>query len=182
MISSTRPQPRSLFSLAALLFAIFTLQLIAPAIGAQVVPAAPIPQQILAAKKVFISNAGGMLDLNMVSGDPRRDYNEFYAAMQAWGRYSLVGSPAEADIVVQISIIYIPRQIGADTVPFPSFRVALLDPKNGITLWILDEFLVDKPNLGLIFKKNRDKVFDEAINKLVNDLKVLTAAPAVPAN
>jgi len=81
MISSTRPQPRSLFSLAALLFAIFTLQLIAPAIGAQVVPAAPIPQQILAAKKVFISNAGGMLDLNMVSGDPRRDYNEFYAAM-----------------------------------------------------------------------------------------------------
>ena len=166
--------------LSLLSFAFFALQMIVPAIGAQV-PAAPIPQQILAAKTVFISNAGGMLDLNVVSGDPRRDYNQFYAAMQAWGRYSLVGSPAEADMVVQISIIYIPRQIGAETVPFPSFRVALLDPKTGVTLWVLDEFLVDKPNLGLIFKKNRDKIFDEAIDKLVNDLKTLTAVPVESA-
>jgi hypothetical protein len=166
--------------LALLSFAVFVLHLSVPVFGAQV-PVAPIPQQILAAKKVFISNAGGMLDLNLVSGDPRRDYNEFYAAMQAWGRYSLVGSPPDADMVVQISIIYIPRQIGAEEVPFPSFRVALLDPKTGINLWVLDEFLVDKPNLGLIFKKNRDKVFDEAIDKLVNDLKALTAAQVEPA-
>jgi hypothetical protein len=65
---------------ALLSFAVLVLQLFVPIIRAQV-PVAPIPQQILAAKKVFISNAGGMLDLNMVSGDPRRDYNEFYAAM-----------------------------------------------------------------------------------------------------
>jgi hypothetical protein len=166
--------------LVILSLAIFAAQLIVPAIGAQV-SAAPLPQQILTAKKVFISNAGGMLDLNLVSGDPKRDYSQFYAAMQAWGRYSLVSSPADADMVVQISIIYIPRQVGADTVPFPSFRVALLDPKTGVALWVLDEFLVDKPNLGLIFKKNRDKVFDEAIDKLVNDLKALTAAPPEPA-
>ena len=118
--------------------------------------------------------------LAVVTGDPRRDYNEFYAAMQTWGHYSLVGSPAEADLVIQISIIYIPRQ--NFTEPFPFFRVALLDPKSNVTLWVLDEFLVDKPNFSMILKKNRDKVFDEAINKLVNDLKVLTAAPAVPAN
>lgn len=166
--------------LVLLSFAIFALQLSVSAIRAQV-PVAPLPQQILTAKKVFISNAGGMLDLNMVSGDPRRDYNQFYAAMQAWGRYSLVGSPADADMVVQISIIYIPRQIGAEEVPFPSFRVALVDPKTSVTLWVLDEFLVDKPNLGLIFKKNRDKVFDEAIEKLVSDLKALTAVPGDPA-
>jgi hypothetical protein len=157
-----------------------TLLLLVPALTAQT-PAAPLPSQILTAKKVFISNAGGLLDLNIVSGDPRRDYNEFYAAMQTWGHYSLVGSPAEADLVVQISIIYIPRQSGNETVPFPSFRVALLDPKSNVTLWVLDEFLVDKPNLGLIFKKNRDKVFDEAIEKLVSDLKALTAMPGDPA-
>jgi hypothetical protein len=168
------------FRLLSLFIFIAALPLIVPVIGAQVT-AAPLPQQILAAKKVFISNAGGMLDLNVVSGDPRRDYNQFYAAMQAWGRYSLVGSPADADMVVQISIIYIPRQIGADTTPFPSFRVALLDPKTGVALWVLDEFLVDKPSMGLIFKKNRDKVFDEAIDRLVSDMKVLTAAPVEPA-
>ncbi|MGA2849711.1 MAG: hypothetical protein ABSE46_12005 [Terracidiphilus sp.] len=150
-----------------------------PALTAQT-PAARLPSQILTAKKVFISNAGGLLDLNTVSGDPRRAYNQFYAAMQAWGHYSLVGSPAEADLIAQISIIYIPRQIGAEAVPFPSFRVALLDTKSNVTLWVLDEYLVEKPNLSLIFKKNRDKVFDEAIEKLVSDLKALTTVPADP--
>jgi hypothetical protein len=165
--------------LVLLSFAVFAFQLIGPAIRAQV-SAAPIPRQILTAKTVFISNAGGLLDLNVVSGDSKRHYDEFYAAMNAWGRYSLVGSPADADMVVQISIIYLPRQIGAEEVPFPSFRVALLDPKSGVTLWVLDEYLVDKPNLGLLFKKNRDKVFDQAIDKLVNDLKALAAAPGEP--
>lgn len=155
------------------------LLLFVPSLKAQTT-VAPLPSQILTAKKVLISNAGGLLDLNTVSGDPRRDYNQFYAAMQGWGHYSLVGSPAEADLVAQISILYIPRQIGAETQPLPSFRVALLNPKSNVTLWVLDEFLVDKPNPGLIFKKNRDKVFDEAIEKLVSDLKALTAVPADP--
>ena len=166
--------------LVCLSLATLILLLFVPTLNAET-PPAPLPSQILAAKKVFISNAGGLLDLNIVSGDPRRDYNQFYAAMQTWGHYSLVGSPAEADLVAQISIIYIPRQVGNQTEPFPSFRVALLDPKSNVTLWVLDEFLVDKPNLGLIFKKNRDKVFDEAINRLVTDLKTLTATPSEPA-
>jgi hypothetical protein len=148
----------------------------APALHAEAA-AAPLPSQILTAKKVFISNAGGLLDLNIVSGDRRRDYNQFYAAIRAWGRYELVASPAEADLVLQIGIIYIPRQMSAETTPFPSFRLALLDPKTNISLWVLDEFLVDKPSLGLILKKNRDKVFDQAIDRLVDDLKALSAPP-----
>jgi len=94
--------------LVCLSLATMILLLFVPTLNAET-PAAPLPSQILTAKKVFISNAGGLLDLNVVTGDPRRDYNEFYAAMQTWGHYSLVGSPAEADLVVQISIIYIPR-------------------------------------------------------------------------
>lgn len=148
-----------------------------PALLAQTV-VAPLPSQLLTAKKVFISNAGGLLDLNMVSGDRRRDYNQFYTAIQAWGRYELVASPADADLVLQISIIYIPRQIGTDVVPFPSFRLALVDPRTNITLWVFDEFLVDKPGLSMIREKNRDKAFDEAINKIVGDLKALTSQPA----
>lgn len=148
-----------------------------PALPAQT-PVAPLPSQILTAKKVFISNAGGLLDLNMVSGDSRRDYNQFYAAIQTWGHYDLVASPAESDLVLQISVIYIPRQIGGEVLPFPSFRLALLDPKTNIALWVMDEYLVDKPGLSMIREKNRDKAFDEAISKLVTDLKALTAQPA----
>jgi hypothetical protein len=146
---------------------------------AKVVSAAPIPSQILMAKKVFISNAGGLFDLNIVSGDRMRVYNQFYAAILDWGRYVPVASPAEADLVMQISIVYIPRQFGDQVVPFPSFRLALLDPKTNIALWVIDEFLVDKPGFGMIREKNRDKAFDQAIDKLVDDLKALVAQPAV---
>ena len=149
-----------------------------PALHTQVAKPAPLPFQILTAKRVFISNAGGLLDLNMVSGDRRRDYNQFYAAIQAWGHYELVASPADADLVLQISIIYIPRQFGDQVVPFPSFRLALVDPKTSIALWVLDEFLADKPGLGMIREKNRDKAFDEAIDRVVGDLKTLIFQPA----
>jgi len=142
---------------------------------------APLPSQILTAKKVFISNAGGIFDTNMVSGEPRRDYNQFYAAIKSWGRYELVGSPAEADLILQISLTSIPRQMGSEMVPFPTFKLGLLDPKTNVTLWALDVFLVDRPGFSMILKKNRDKAFDEAVAKLVDDLKALTAEPANPA-
>lgn len=145
------------------------------------IPNAPVPTQILTAKKVFITNAGGLADLDLVSGGQRRCYNQFYADIQAWGHYQLVASPAEADLVLQISITYIPRQIGADVVPFPSFRLALLDPKTDVTLWVMDEFFVDKPSLSMIREKNRDKAFNNAIEQLVDDLKALVAQPVTAA-
>ena len=69
------------------------------------VPTAPIPPQILAAKKVFIANAGGdemTGDDQRFSGGPDRAYNEFYAAMKSWGRFEIVNSPADADLLLEI--------------------------------------------------------------------------------
>ena len=46
---------------------------------------APIPAQILTAKKVFIANGGGDESREegaSYSGGPDRAYNEFYAAME----------------------------------------------------------------------------------------------------
>src|ERR1700676_192825 len=57
---------------------------------------APIPAQILSAKKVFIANGGGDESRNEAtsySGGPARTYNEFYAAMKSWGHYDLVAAP-----------------------------------------------------------------------------------------
>src|SRR5438445_7063479 len=64
----------------------------APVLSAQQsrAPIAPIPEQILAAKKVFVANAGGedpSSDDPLFSGGPDRAYNQFYAAMKTWGRY-----------------------------------------------------------------------------------------------
>jgi len=61
-------------------------------------PPAPIPAQILAAKKVFIANGGGdesHTEEVSYSGGPGRAYNEFYAAMKTWGHYELVATPGD---------------------------------------------------------------------------------------
>ena len=69
-------------------------------------PPAPIPAQILEAKKVFVANAGGdelSTDDPLFSGDPDRAYNQFYAAMKTWGKYELVSAPADADLWFEIA-------------------------------------------------------------------------------
>jgi hypothetical protein len=135
----------------------------------EVVPAAPIPSQILTAKKVFISNAGGDFDSNLWSGTPDRAYNEFYAAVKSWGRFDLVGVPGDADMILEIRLVGTP-------LPSALFRIVLLDPKTHVVLWTEIEGIP----VGL--KKTRDKNFSEAINSLVADLKALTAEPAAASN
>lgn len=77
-------------------FAILALQaIVLVAQTPKTTPPAPVPRQILAAKKVFVVNAGG----DELFDDPKfggvdRTYNQFYAAMKAWGRYELVETPA----------------------------------------------------------------------------------------
>src|SRR5882724_4612212 len=66
---------------------------------------APVPTQILAAKKVFISNAGGdelFYEDPLFDGGPDRAYNQFYASMKTSGRYELVGAPSDADLLLEI--------------------------------------------------------------------------------
>ena len=138
---------------------------------------APLPSQILTAKKVFIANGGGGFDREIWSGDPSRTYNEFYAAIKSWGHYEIVGAPADADLVFQIGIASSPRIAGGEVFPWFQARLVLLDPKSNVLLWARDEFIPEKPGLGMILKKNRDKEFSDAIGRIVADLKTLTSQP-----
>src|ERR1700722_10771796 len=67
---------------------------------------APVPDLLLSAKKVFVSNAGADSGLfpHPFNGDPDRAYNEFYANVESWGRYRLVATPAEADLVFELQL------------------------------------------------------------------------------
>ncbi len=69
-----------------------------------VLPAAPAPPQISTAKTVFIANAGGEDNPSdsQFSGGPDRAYNQFYAAIKSWGRYELVLTPANADLLLEL--------------------------------------------------------------------------------
>jgi hypothetical protein len=57
------------------------------------VPAAWLPSAIVNARKVFVTN-GGRSDLA---------YDTFYSEMKSWGKYAIVGSPEDADLIVEIS-------------------------------------------------------------------------------
>jgi hypothetical protein len=67
-------------------------------------PPAPIPSPIFAAKSVFISNATG--EVFLPHGNPDLTYNSFYEAMKSWGRYQLVSSPSDADLIFEIRFTF----------------------------------------------------------------------------
>jgi hypothetical protein len=129
-------------------------------------PAAPIPTQVLAAKRVFISNGESANPLGL----PNLAYNTFYAEMKAWGKYELVSTPGDADLVFAV------RFEGG---PFPSLRLVISDPKSRVALWPLLED-VQAWNL----KKTGRKNFDQEMAALLEDVKILTAAspPVADAN
>src|SRR5690242_9533668 len=66
--------------------------------------AAPIPSAIPAAQKVFISNAGEDNAGDLYSGAQDRCYNDFYRQVRALNRFEFVAAPADADIVLEISM------------------------------------------------------------------------------
>src|SRR5262249_58007268 len=71
-------------------------------------PGAPVPAQIITGRKAFVSNLRADTSLilpNHYSGGTDRAYNQFYAAMKGWGRYELVAVPADADLILALSLV-----------------------------------------------------------------------------
>jgi hypothetical protein len=164
------------FTFVLLLSAMSLAQKRAPA------PPAPIPAQILAAKKVFIANAGWdepYFTNTPISGGPNRAYDGFYAAIKSLSRYELVTAPADADLLfeVRFNIFTTPAvrtgNSGSLFGPNPydaSFRLEIRDPKTNALLWAFVEH-VDQA----ILQGNRDKDFDQALSRLIGDVQALTA-------
>ena len=143
-------------------------------------PPAPVPAQIAAARKVFISNAGGesfetVINQTVFKGGPDRPYNQFYAVMKDWGRYELLSSPAEADLVLEVS--WALTDTGLRLPVLGQLRLVVVDPKTHVTLWSLTDYV-----RGAMLLSNRDKNFDQAMTTVVNRLKILATALPVPAS
>ena len=146
--------------------------------GKDVLPA-PLPSQVVNGRKIFIANAGAENAL-LYNGGPQRFYNQFYAAMKSWGHYELVGSPAEADLVFEISSRTSFLGVGSTSgrnITDPQLRLAIIDPATRITLWTFIEHI--EPAL---LQSNRDKNFDHALNDLVNDFQSVAGQPVASAN
>jgi len=57
------------------------------------IPPAPLPAVIANAQKVFLTNGGGS----------ELAYDAFYSEMKKWGKYQIVGSPEEAELIVELA-------------------------------------------------------------------------------
>ena len=105
----------------------------------QTTPAAPVPSQIQQAQTIFLTNSAS--DPNFPI-DETKAYNDIYAALQTWGRYKLVNSPEQADLVFQLKGIAPITDVsgnrgGVYTVTSPAFQLTILDPKSNIALWTI---------------------------------------------
>jgi hypothetical protein len=131
------------------------------AIEPPAVPAAPTPAQILSAHKVFISNGestGIIWPLSL-------PYDAFYSGMKTWGKYELVTSPADADIIFEVR--YLNRDYPLTT---ERVQILVLDPKTHVTLWQFIEEIK-----GWTRDDTGRNNFQLTINTLIDEVKKLAA-------
>jgi hypothetical protein len=146
--------------------------------------AGPVPQAILDARKIFVSNAGADSGLfpEPFSGDPSRGYTQFYTALQATGHYELVADPSQADLVLELQLTA-PNgpsrgsKVNGASDPVPMFRLVVYDRKSHYVLWAFTE------SIDVAFlQKTHDRNFDEALAAVLADFEGLTGkAQATPA-
>lgn len=131
---------------------------------------APFPAQILTAKKVFIANAPGD-NLPDSLGGPDRLYNEFYVATKNWGRYEVVPTLPEADIVLAISFTSSLSGVGGTSSIGPVsstsqyLRLAILDAKTGVPLWWFAQPYSSR------WRETPDAAFTRSLGSLMDSFK-----------
>jgi hypothetical protein len=126
-------------------------------------PPAPVPIQILTARKIFITNG----DSDPVLDVPNLAYSELYASLKNQGMYEFVQTPADADVVLEVRFeIVIPTQ------GYYLLRLAIIDPKTSIVLWRITEHVQPWAR-----EATGRKNIDQAMAGLVSDLNKLIVSP-----
>jgi hypothetical protein len=145
---------------------------------------APVPAPILSAKKVFIANAGTdalISALDQGKGTRDKYYNVFYGAIKDWGYYTLLDSPLDADLVLEIYASSPVTSVsnGAAKIQ-PQLQLSILDAKSHFLLWRLTESLdAAHPKLfGGV--GGADNKLAEAPDGLLRQLKLLAIPSTGP--
>jgi hypothetical protein len=139
--------------------------------GRKDVPPAPLPAVVINAQRVFLTNGGGS-DLG---------YDAFYAAMKNWGKYQIVGSPEEADLIVELAyrVEHGGTRVWSSTNTYdgttqvhsaqiidPQLVLTIYDAKSKNSLWST----IDHRRLARR-EKNREKETINSAERLVDELK-----------
>jgi len=132
---------------------------------------AQLPTVIVNAKKGFLTNGGGS---NLA-------YDAFYSEMKKWGKYEIVGSPDEADLIVELAyrVEHGGTRVWSSTNTYdgttsvhsrqivdPQLVLTIYDAKSKNSLWSA----VDHRRLARR-QKNREKEIINSAERLVGELK-----------
>lgn len=136
---------------------------------AQQIFVAPVPTEILAARKIFVSNGGldSFVPAERYTGEAYRAYNQLYGALQKSPRFQLVSTPSEADLVIEVS-----TQVAVKAQD--RVRLTIYETKSHYVLWRMDSWV----ELSLR-RATGDRNFDSAVTKLAADFEKL-AGPGQP--
>lgn len=137
----------------------------------KVVPQALIPDFIVNAQKVFVTNGGG----NPLA------FDEFYSQPKIWGRYQLVGSPSEAQVILEVKYFVVDEgtRISTSTNTYtgktqvysremidPQLQLNIYDAKTKDLLWSV----TDHKRLARL-ERNREKESVNSADRLAAGLK-----------
>ncbi len=136
------------------------------------IPTAGGPTQITSAKKIFLANAGAQTGFPY---DSSVTYQQFSESLQSWGRYTLVGTPAEADLVFELrsaapvgGVIREGDGVAA-TYRLPELQLTIIDPHTQTHLWVLSEPVYNRLN-----RKDKTDWFTVSVLNLTTKLKQLS--------
>ncbi len=134
----------------------------------------PPPSQIASARNIFLSSAGA--DTNFPI-DSARAYNDIYAQLRAWGRYQLVTSAADADLVLELhGVSPITGVYGDGTTSqsytSPAFQLNIVDPKADRAIWT-----ITSPVVAYGRGKKNDHWVRVSEENVVSRLQVLAGQP-----
>ena len=138
-------------------------------------PEAAVQARLLAAHNIFIVNEGGD---DQFPTSPAESQQRFAAAMQSWGRYRIVSSVADADLVLQLrsavstSVVDSTDNTGSTVYYNPYFRLVIADPPTLKPLWT-----ITVPVLTGTIKKRKTDLFTLSVQNLTSQVKLLTGTP-----
>ena len=134
----------------------------------------PVPVAITAGHKLFLSNGGADAGLfpHPFTGTQDRAYAAMYKLLSANPAYILVGSPAEAELVLELQLTAPAAAIGdkkhGTEDPLPVFKLTVYDRPTHYTLWVISQ-TIDQANL----QKTHDRNFDDALTLLGEQFALL---------
>jgi hypothetical protein len=141
------------------------------------VPVAPLPAAVVNAKRIVLSNGGGS---NLA-------YDAFYSEVKDWGKYEIVGSPDDVDMIVELAYTVVnggtrvwsstntynhTTQVHSAQITDPQVVLTIYDAKTKTSLWSE----TDHRRLARR-EANREKEIVNSAQRLVDDLKLRVNVP-----